>query len=409
MANIKKKILFVGWFAFPFGSAGASRVRHIAKGLMLCNYDAEVLTTARISDLPNDPNSDGSMYYDGIKYASSHSSSMQESKGGKIARAFRLLLSIISTWRIARRKVASKEYDALYLYGRNFLLFLPIILWARWKQTPTFFEINEWPPAGNFQLGALNPFFWNDWLGRQLPKFGGSGVVAITTYIKNKYRRSSVPVFVMPSIKEFHEESDTPKSRSGDSNQFVIVYAGSCKKSDGFNDLLDAIEALAPMDSNIRLEVLGNDGSKGAALLHRQRCEKSQLLSLCVRFNGYLSESDYSNMLQNADCLIVPRPDTEAVRAAFPTRLPEFLASGNPVITSDVPDVPLYLESGIHAELYSTKVPNSLASSINKFRTDPVLVSRLRNMGRKRGMECFCYKKNTDALAKFMEKNFTRE
>jgi hypothetical protein len=42
------KILIIGWFKFPFGSAAASRITTLAQGLNETGFEVFVVTTARI-------------------------------------------------------------------------------------------------------------------------------------------------------------------------------------------------------------------------------------------------------------------------------------------------------------------------------------------------------------------------
>ena len=64
----KLRILIIGWFKFPFGSASASRVRTLAKGLLENGADVRVITKSRISFRPEDLDYTGSTTWKGIHY-----------------------------------------------------------------------------------------------------------------------------------------------------------------------------------------------------------------------------------------------------------------------------------------------------------------------------------------------------
>jgi glycosyltransferase involved in cell wall biosynthesis len=399
------RVLIFGWFLFPFGSAGASRVRHIAKGLIANNAQVKVLTIANIDGNREQKSvKDDYRMFEDVQFRSSYPIANHQGRfqPGRLLRVTRLLLSIMNGWRAISSEVDTRAIDVIYLYGRNFFVFLPVLILCRLRSIPVAFEINEWPPASNFPLKWLDLFFWNDFLGRQLPKLGGARVVAITTFIRERYARRKVPVLVMPSIKDFTSASRSTKDFIGERRDFKLVYAGSCKKNDGFGDLLDAVESLVEQGNAIRLEIVGNDGTKGAASEYKSRCDRSATLRDCVFFNGFLSETDYAAMLQSASCLVVPRPNCVAVKAAFPTRVPEFLATGNAVITSVVPDIPEYLEDGVDVFLYDPDEPRSLENTISRAMDNPEQCRAIGRRGKITGEIRFCHVQRTNALLGFL-------
>lgn len=68
-----------------------------------------------------------------------------------------------------------------------------------------------------------------------------------------------------------------------------------------------------------------------------------------VIFNGQVSNDDIPLYLQEASVLALPRPASVQARHGFPTKLGEYLASGNPVIVTSVGEIPDYLTDGVNA------------------------------------------------------------
>ncbi|MBL8855612.1 MAG: glycosyltransferase [Planctomycetaceae bacterium] len=227
-------------------------------------------------------------------------------------------------------------------------------------------------------------------------------MIVISQFISEKYARKLSRVFLLPSIFDFRKSNKANSLASAESRSFSIVYAGSCKPNDGFGHVLDAVDSIVSRIPAIRLEVLGTDGIHGFARQYRDRCMKSTTLCKVVHFNGFLSEEEYSTKLYSASCLLVPRPDTEEVRAAFPTRIPEFLSTGNALITSAVPDANLYLQDRVDAYLYDANDSNSLANTLVEIFENAGARSEVGLAGKLKAQRCFCFVANTKKLLSYL-------
>jgi len=78
--------------------------------------------------------------------------------------------------------------------------------------------------------------------------------------------------------------------------------------------------------------------------------------------------------------------------AAFPTRLPEYLSTGRPVLTTAVPDVPLYLTPDLHAKIVKPDSVNAIAEGLIELWNEPAKAKAMGILGQKRGAEVFDYR-----------------
>ncbi len=402
----KHKLVIVGWFKFPFGSAAASRIRTLAQGLSQNGFEVLVLTTARISLRNEDVTYTGESYWRDIQYQTENCYERNDIKSSRVQRLVSFFKATCKSWISLYNLSHSSEIDGIIIYGRSFISYLPIIIFAKIHRIPIFYDVVEWFPMSRFKYGILNPFFYDDWLGRHLPLLSSQGVLTITTYIANKYTHYKIPCLILPSIFDYSLSQHLEVIGEISKNDiFTVLYAGTCKPGDGFENLLNAIKLASYHGCPIRLDVLGTEGLSGLAKKHRQACEKDVLLRSRVRFLGRVNDTDYLPILHSADCLVLPRPDCQIVRASFPTRLPEFLSTGRPVLTTDVPDIPRYLDAGIHAEIVQGDTPEALASGILRLWKDPDRAYQIGIAGQKRGREVFDYRQHSESVSKFIFNN----
>lgn len=87
-------------------------------------------------------------------------------------------------------------------------------------------------------------------------------------------------------------------------------------------------------------------------------------------------------VLVAADVLLLPRSLGEFSQSGFPNKLGEYLASGRPVVTTAVGDIPMYLEDGESALIVQPDDIRAFAEAVVKVLEDPSLGARIGASGR---------------------------
>jgi glycosyltransferase involved in cell wall biosynthesis len=110
-----------------------------------------------------------------------------------------------------------------------------------------------------------------------------------------------------------------------------------------------------------------------------------QLMELCselhvtdaVRFSGRLDNEQIADLYRDADLMLNP-----SLADNMPISLLEAMASGVPIVSTDVGGIPYLVEDGVSAMLVPPGQPALMAASAMKVLSDPVLSSELRAAGR---------------------------
>ena len=61
--------------------------------------------------------------------------------------------------------------------------------------------------------------------------------------------------------------------------------------------------------------------------------------------------NEVPQLLMDSEVLALDRPNSIQAQCGFPTKLGEYLLTGNPVVVTKVGDIPLFLEDGVSALL----------------------------------------------------------
>jgi glycosyltransferase involved in cell wall biosynthesis len=205
------------------------------------------------------------------------------------------------------------------------------------------------------------------------------GYVTITTGLKNELLSRFGPrqhVAVVPDgVRTVSVQAPNPKPQtpSPEPHPFTIGYAGHLYPWKGV-DLI--VEAVAALKDTRGLIVGGHDQEPDLA---RVQALAAQLdCGSRITFTGPVTPPAVAARLREADVLILPNP-TSAISTGFtsPLKLFEYMASGRPIIATDLPAFREVLQHEETALLVEPGNPPALVAAIQRLKDDPALGARL--------------------------------
>ena len=158
-----------------------------------------------------------------------------------------------------------------------------------------------------------------------------------------------------------------------------ILYAGNIKPHKNLERLIEAFHLLRRDDAlkDVQLLIIGDEISKYATLrraVHRHKLHKH------VRFFGFVSHQTLAALYRLADVFVFP-----SLYEGFGLPPLEAMASGTPVITSNVSSLPEVV--GDAAMMIDPYKPQAIADAIRRVLAEPELRTALRTRGLARARE----------------------
>lgn len=138
-----------------------------------------------------------------------------------------------------------------------------------------------------------------------------------------------------------------------------VFYGGTFGEKDGVENLIAAFEKVREK-VNLILTGSGSPARMEAVMERIARSDRRER----ILYKGYLADEDFRRELEAADILCVTRTASAFAEAGFPFKLGEYLATGRPVVASDVGDVGDYLEDGKSAVIVSPDSVESIAEGL---------------------------------------------
>lgn len=152
------------------------------------------------------------------------------------------------------------------------------------------------------------------------------------------------------------------------SPSFGAVYMGNLMHRE-VETLLDVSAQVVESEPSYRLTIFG-DATHDARLQLRETVRLRGLADV-VSVEDAIAPDEIPATLSSATLLLLPRSSGAFSTAGFPQKLGEYLASGTPVVVTDVGDIPKYLEDGINAYLVRADDTDAFAVAVGRALRDP--------------------------------------
>ena len=297
------------------------------------------------------------------------------------------------------RRLARAPGSVVYLYATAqhwTWSRLVLIAAARAASLPIVMELNERPWAlahGRRRLERLVSPLW-----------GVQGAVCISEHLlqwaRAEVARTGAPRWLLrvPILVDTAEqaESDYP---SGDP---VLVVAASADYRETIEFILEAMTHVWRRHPSCRLQITGVTPQRGRGGWLCERRRQGDLDER-VELPGLLPRPELLELYAAAHGLLIPLFDDVRSTARFPTKIGEYLASGRPIVTTAVGEMPRYFEDGVTAFMCPPGDPRSYGEKIADLLSDPGLAAAVGRAGRELCRRTFDYRIHGPALAEMVE------
>jgi len=216
--------------------------------------------------------------------------------------------------------------------------------------------------------GFKNVSFHRKYMDEFLPTVDIFSVMTIT--LKDYYLK-----FLKKTCNVIHLPMTVDLDRFNFENCIVSYekpYIGYCgtmnNKKDGVNILIRAFITIMNDFPDYKLYLAGSFELNEDTKIQKRFIDESGAQKR-IKYIGYLDREKIPAFLQNAGILVMARPYSKQSEGGFPTKLGEYLATGNPICVTRVGEISDYLVDEVSAYFAEPNSVNSFAKAMRKALT----------------------------------------
>ncbi len=260
----------------------------------------------------------------------------------------------------------SKYNNVIYCYDSPTIIILPFLLFSKIISYKIVIDIVEdYNLLNTKTLSKKQRFKLKLYSFLENNIFAYSdGVICISNYLLNKFEsktKKQSKLHYLPINVNFEYFNKVKTLNNNTTTQ--LFYGGSFGEKDGLIYLLKAFEIYERKNSNIELILTGKPPKKGMDDV--LNFINSSEVKHKIKFLGYLSDDEYYKVLNQSDILCMTRINSTFANAGFPYKLGEMLATGKPVIATNVGDVSNFIHSNENAILIEPESSEAIVNAID--------------------------------------------
>lgn len=219
------------------------------------------------------------------------------------------------------------------------------------------------------------------------------GVIPISEFLINRIKQNNkdLPILKIPPIVDF----SLFKGNKNNIQCKYFLYVGSTGYLKSIEIILDSFELITDDSYFLYLMLSGN---KESILKKIKKHNKKEL----IKVFSDLDYTDLINYYNNACALLIPLSESIQDRARFPQKISEYLASGNPIISTNFGEIRYYFKDMDNALIASDYKASSIADKMDFVIHNPDESIEIGRNGYKTGLKYFECKSYGSRFMKFV-------
>jgi glycosyltransferase involved in cell wall biosynthesis len=378
-------------FTFPEGNASTNRVYTYAKGFAEIGINTHVVTVGDDYQKQKTGEIEGIKFFNSFKPDSRNSNFFLRN----IPKFFKYFRAI----QYVRELNKKDSVSVIIVYTKLLRVHILSYLLARFLGAKLVIENSE-HPLRYYRNGIVNKFIGEYRLFVELHTF--DAILLITNILVDFYKPRIrdhrkillVPSTVDPSRFAFPKSNILPYE--------YIGYFGFLNfHRDRLDLLLDAFKALTINHPDIHLVMGGATSPEDRALIKR-KIEEIEMQDKVLLLN-YLGREEITKYIVNAKVLVMVRSNHPDTNASYPSKLTEYLSTGNPVISVNVGEISIYLTDMVNAYLVNPNNPNEIGDKLMYILNNYSLALEVGKRGQQLTHEIFNYAVQSKRIVNFVE------
>lgn len=390
----QKHIVFLGESGFPLGLATIQRLTLMARAFISQGSKSTVICRKGVHDNSSKVNFPTQGNYEGVDYLYTSKSIFKPK--GFLKRNMQKVKGVLGEYSALKTLKSTTGIDVIIISEMKVVHILRYWVFSRILKIPmvmNFVEMTSSMQHRSSPLRKLNDFILDNYVIKMF-----EGALPISDKLVDYYEKISPQKLNLktPIICDF-DKFNVEKTKM----EPYFLYCGSFKYKEVRDFVIEAYKLIAA-DETMKLYMIVSGGSKAETEVLQAEVNKS-LKTTPIKLFSNIPYSELIQLYVNAKALLIPLRPTVQDAARFPHKIGEYLASGNPVVTTDIGEIKNYFkhqETALIAETYDLE---AFAHQMKFIVDNPHESEIIGKKGQEMGRSEFDYRMLGENLSKFVD------
>ena len=392
--HTNKHIVFLGENGFPKGLAAIQRMTLMAKSLLHEGCEVTVVCRKGVWQQNQNENSNIKGNYEGVNYRYTSKSVFKPE--GFFNRNSQKLKGLVGEYKYLKHLKKQGELDIAIVSNMSAFHLVRYLIYSALLNFPVILNFVEM--ASSMQDRKSFSLKVNDYLSDKLIIKFFDGALPISDKLFNYYKAvsPSKPNMKLPILCDFEKFNVQPNKQEP-----YFLYCGSIAYKEVIDFVLEAYKHIDQKE-HVKLYMIISGGSnEETQLLQKQMNEDFE--NKRIRLFSNIPYGQLVDLYTNAEALLIPlRPTIQDV-SRFPHKIGEYLASGSPVITTNVGEIKNYFEDGKTALIANEYAIEAFAEKMQFVLAHQEKARAIGLNGKELGLKEFDYRTQGGRLKLFLE------
>lgn len=388
-----KHVVFLGETRFPYGLASVQRLILMSKALIYAG--AKVTVVCRKGGWKENqyPEISYKGQYEGINYIYTSKSVLKPK--GFLRRNVNKLKGIYAEYRYIKDLKARNDISVAIVSNRKLVHVLRFLFYSKVFNFPIVTNLVEMASAmdGRSALTKINDYFLDRWVYKFF-----DGAMPISDKLVSYYGKTAPgkPFIKLPILCDYGK-FDLPKTYE----EPYFLYCGSINYMEVIEFILECYKALGSTEAKMYMIVSGGTERETREL---QDKINSRFKDEPVQLYTNIPYGKLVHLYNHAIALLIPLRPTLQDTSRFPHKIGEYLASGNPVITTNVGEIKNYFQDKETALVANAFDISDFTEQMKFVLKEPRRAKEIGENGKKLGLSNFDYHIHGSRMMEFIDK-----
>jgi len=390
---LKKSIVFLGYNDFPHGLAEVQKIILISKSLISTGNNVTVICRNGYHNIADGTEIKVTGIYENIKYIYASGSCFRNSNFFK--RRLNEIKGKIKEFLLLRKYKKNNDLDCAILSTRNFYLVLYYRILSKILGFKIVLNYVEYYSAQKKEYWEIRQKL-NDTLFDTYAPSLSDAVLPISEFLINHINRvsSSKTYLKIPGLTDLSKYDGIETLQ----NESYFLYCGAAGYKEIILFIIDSFELI---ENNICYLYLIVNGAANEIDEIKNYINNTKQKHRIKIFSN-LTQKELFTYYKNALALLIPLRPTFQDIARFPHKTGEYLASGNPVISTNYGEIKFYFRDGENILLAESYDINLFAEKMQFVINNPSQAKKIGFEGKNMAIKLFDYRYKAKEIDEFL-------